>query len=1225
MLKLPHNNYQVSSHATQGTGDQERYVKRISKLVALLVMLTASAMCFGQETTGSLTGTVKDATGAVIPGATVTVTTPTLVGSKTTKTDDKGYYHFSNLPPGAYVETVDVKGFTTLKRTGLVIEVGHAPTVDLTMAVGSESTVVDVTSTSPQIDVTTVTTLTNVTQDVINFVPRGTSFQSVIQFAPSARNEPLMGNTTTNGSGSVSPGNGSNGSSFGYSIAGGSDSENSYLVEGQETANLIGGYSHTNVPFDFIQEVEVKSSGVQAEYGGALGGVVNVIMKKGSNHYHGSVFAQFENQAMDAGPNGVPRYNPLTGPTATNWASPAVSLPACTTALVAAGTPCFDGYTGFTDAQYQQYQGTKDHFSDFRPGFTFGGPLLPFSARLADKLFFFVGFQPDLNRDERKINYGPASAGNPATGILPFSQNTNTYYTTARVDAQATKKIRVFGSWLYQLQKQYGQALPNPDTTSPFNFTTGTGVYNLSTGNDPSIYGHNLGFTAPNITVNTGADITISPSVVSTTRFGYYFENYHDFGYPQGGVIEEFETPGPNGQSQYSINGALVQDTHYNASKAIELDQDVAWYKSTKFGTHNFKFGYQLNRNSNNIQQVYNEPYVQLYYQTAYTPGSPYGTASCTPLIAANNLAYGPASATPNSSNLGCQGPNGDGYATVYDFGTAGHATAYDNGFYGQDSWTAGRGITIDAGIRAEKEFLPGESFGGGAPQKPINFGWKDKIAPRIGVAYDVFRDGKLKIFGGYGQFYDQMKLNVAISSFGGQYWNNCTYALTDTNYSNINPQYNASNRYCPSGDTSTGALFAGGKTPTDATFIENLNQRAFPTTCSTCSSTQEGVAPNLKPYEQHEALAGVDYQLNKTLALEVRYDRRRLDHVIEDAAVYNPAVGETFVIVNPGQGVNATVSGYCNFLYGYGAPGCDNGGGPFPQNNNPQAARSYDGIEMRLSKAMSHNWYGLFSYTYSHFRGNYTGLTSSDLSDGGNGGRNSPNNSRAFDEPYFQYNANGGSSSGLLPTDRPNTLKADAYYQFKYFHGMTTNLGIFQYFYEGSPNTSYTDVGYSEDAFPVKPFNWGKWADITQNQTTGAVTVGAPYTYRNPWYNETDFSFEQGYKISEAKSVNFQATFTNLLNEHAVTAVYSQIDSSYDGNQYITPNGQPVFNGIPFYAAATAPYNVQQSLNGVPIGGQLSNNVAGGSGPETINSQYGKPLYWQHPRTIRLQATFTF
>ena len=100
-------------------------------------------------------------------------------------------------------------------------------------------------------------------------------------------------------------------------------------------------------------------------------------------------------------------------------------------------------------------------------------------------------------------------------------------------------------------------------------------------------------------------------------------------------------------------------------------------------------------------------------------------------------------------------------------------------------------------------------------------------------------------------------------------------------------------------------------------TFIENSNFRAFPTTCSTCSPTQEGVTPGLKPYEQHESVFGVDFQINKTLAFEARWDRRRLDHVIEDSALYNPNIGETFVINNPGQGVGKTFAGFWNFLYG--------------------------------------------------------------------------------------------------------------------------------------------------------------------------------------------------------------------------------------------------------------------------------------------------------------------
>src|SRR5271168_547216 len=180
---------------------------------AAVSVITTSPPVFAQETTGGLQGTIKDASGAVVPGATVTVTTPSLPGGKSATTDSKGYYHFSNLPPGAYLITVEAKGFSELKREGLVLEVGHDPTLDLTLAVGAENAEVEVSSASPQIDVTSVTTQTNITQDVVNYVPHGTSFQSVIQFAPDASNEPLMGNTggtgapgSNQGSGGTSPG-----------------------------------------------------------------------------------------------------------------------------------------------------------------------------------------------------------------------------------------------------------------------------------------------------------------------------------------------------------------------------------------------------------------------------------------------------------------------------------------------------------------------------------------------------------------------------------------------------------------------------------------------------------------------------------------------------------------------------------------------------------------------------------------------------------------------------------------------------------------------------------------------------------------------------------------------------------------------------------------------------------------------------------------------------------
>jgi hypothetical protein len=1195
---------------------------------SFLAIIAVPTRCSAQETTGAVQGTVKDPSGAVVPHAKVTVSTPTLVGTKTVTTDSKGYYHFSNLPPGAYTITVEITGFETLKRENVTVDVGRIPSVDLSLAVGAASSVVEVTATSPQIDVTSVTTQTNISDDVIAYVPRGTSFQSVIQFAPAATNEPLMGSTMTNGTGAVSPGSGTNGSAYGYSIAGGADSENSYLVEGQETANLIGGYSHTSVPFDFIGEVQIKSSGIEAEHGGSLGGVVDVIMKKGSPRYHGSLFTSYQNASLNASPSAQPRYDPLGTETPTSWASPAAALPECSETVT---TGCFPGYQGLTDADYQSYQPVKPRSTDVYPGFTLGGPLLPMFPSLKDKVFFFVGFNPQLNRYAESINYGPASADNAAVGLVPYSQNTDTYYTTARVDGQVTQKIRVFGSWLYQLQKQKGEHLPEPDSIQGFDFTTGTGFFNSSVSSPTANFAHTLGFTAPNLTINTGADITITPHIVSTTRFGYYFENYHDFGYPTGGDVTQFQNSGIRGtdahgqplpsslqQAAGASSGPLDNLTAYNANKAIELDQDISWYKSTGFGTHNFKFGYQLNRLSNIISQVYNEPYLQVFVgdggAATYAPQGPAGQQNCANIEANDKI----------PATTGCQGLYG--YLNLFDYGTGGKAISYNHSFYGQDSWTIGRGVTIDAGVRVEHEFLPGEIEGYSAtvvPPDPINFGWKQKIAPRIGAAWDVFRNGKMKVFGSYGVFDDQMKLNLAVSSFGGQYWNNCAYALDTSDLSAISipfTSFDGGERYC--GGPNSSANNALATTPAGLTFLENINNRAATPTCSTCNPYEEAVAPNLKPYQQHESVFGMDYQLSKTLSFEARWDRRRLDHVIEDSAIFNPAVGETFVIVNPGEGVAGKFLGFCDFLYSTDPSGCIASPGQYPPTNIIKAARSYDGVELRLNKAMSNHWFGMFSYTYSHFRGNYTGLTSSDIADGGAGGRNAPNNSRSFDEPYFSWNANGQSSSGLLPTDRPNKFKGYAYYSLNFLHRFTSDFGIFQYLYEGSPNTTYADVGYSEDAFPVDLFGRGTWASITQDPGTGAVTVGNPYTYRNPWYNQTDFNFTQAYKIAESKELNFQITATNLLNEHVVTAVNEQVDTGFGGNQYITPGGNAIFNGVAFYGAAEAPYNVQQSLNGAPINGQLSNSQAG---PETINSNYGKPLYYQLPRTLRLAVHFTF
>ena len=1181
----------------------ERFPRTCSWLLVVAALLVTSAVLFAQETTGGLSGTIKDTSGAVVGNAHVEVTAANLVGNKSLNTDAAGYYRFVNLPPGEYTLTVSGKGFKSVKRAGIILEVGHFPTIDIALEVGATSEVVEVSGQAPAIDVTTETTQTNITQDVVQDVPHGRSFQSVIQFAPSARNEPLEGSTGTNGTGGNAPGSTTNGGAFGYSVGGASDAENSYLIEGQETANLIGGYSHTNVPFDFIQEVQIKSSGVEAEHGGALGGVVNVIMKKGSNAYHGSLFAQFENDGLDGSPNAYSRYDPNS-------------------VFLNPGDP--GGATnGYIDAGSQNYQPIKAHTSDVMPGFTFGGPILK------DKIFGFVAFNPEWNDQERKINYNVPGSSFPGLGVVPFSRNQQTFYTTARVDAAVSQKVRVFGSWLYQYQRESGVNLPASDSTS--------GLFNLSSTVDPTSYPHNVGYVAPNVTINFGADFTLTPRLVATTRLGYYFENYGDRGYPTNSTLFIWQTDGlatdgatdnlgaPLPASLQQVPGFFNDPysgtfTRRNSNKALQYDADLAWFKSGWGGTHNFKFGYQLNRLQNDILQSYNEPYVQLFVGSgangAYAPLSPNGVAAC-------------ATATYQFSDGSCAGLYGT--ANVFDFGTGGNVTSFNHGLFAQDAWTIGHGLTLNAGLRFDREYLPASSEAA-LKSNPINFGWGDKIAPRIGAAWDVFKDGRMKVFGSYGKFFDIMKLNVAISSFGGQYWNNCEYTLDTSDLSTIVPALNSAGRYCVGSsptDTATGALWAGGATPAGMTFIENINNRTFPTTCSNCTLTSTAVTPGLKPYEQHESVFGVDYAINKSLSFEARWDRRRLDHVIEDSSIINNG-NETFVVGNPGQGKESTYDGFYNYLYSTPPPACS--GAQCPEQHMVQAARSYDGLEFRLTKAQGHHWFGMFSYTYSHLRGNYTGLTSSDISDGQSGGRSSPNNSRAFDEPYFQWNSFGGSSSGLLPTDRPSTFKGYAYYELGWLKKFTTDFGIFQYAYQGSPITSYLDVGAGGGGWPVQAWDRGNFVDVTQDPTTGFVTIGNPHVQRTPWFTQTDFSLQQNYKVTESKLLTFTANFTNLLNQRAVTAYNADITSLAVGNQYITllPTGptlctaQPIASfhgtcyigdGDPFYAAAERPYSVQDQIN----------NFKGRGVSAALNSAYHTPVYYQLSRNIRLGVKFTF
>jgi len=1105
----------------------------------LMASLVVPAM-FAQETTAGIQGTVKDPSGGFIAKASVEVTGDALLGNKKTETNSGGYFRFANLPPGHYTVVVTASGFKAYKED-IALEVGHLPALDVTMQIGTATETVEVAAASAIIDVTQSKVQTNLSDSLLNNLPTQTrSFQSYLQFAPGARTEPLQG---------------------GYQLDGASNSENSYLVEGQETASINDGSSRQNVPLDFIQEVQVKSSGFEAEYGGALGGVVNVIQKRGSNEWHGTVFMYYSADTFDSNGNRSLRRDPTT--TASS-----------TTRL---------------DQPFQFYQPIKDHYHTATPGFTLGGDLIK------DRLWIFGSTAPAFSTLARTENVSYNSIG-PRT----FHQDSNTYYSMARVDFMATQRIRLYAGWQDSYNRLAGSSLPGADST--------TKLLNTSASTNPDNYNYGIGSVNPQVLFNSGADITINPNLVATTHFGYLFYNSESRGtasgirYVYSDTNYSYGAGAPAPATTKALNGTLIPAqfvnttgfatipanfaTAFDAWKRWDFHQDLAWFKRAG-GTHNFKFGYGFMHGTNDVQSVYNSAFVYVGYNAQYYPTTSAGLTRCAAIVAQNQSLYGAPGGVANGSQ--CQGLWGtinlhDGDETI------GKVGGWNHSLYAQDSWTVSRRLTLNLGLRLDKENLP--SYDTLPGFQGISFGWGDKLAPRLGAAYDLLGNGKIKIYGSFGYFYDIMKFNLPRGSFGGDYWHDCAYALDTPDYTTIIPQRDAQGHYCPLGGGATPAV---GQIP-NARFIENVDYRA-----PSNDPNQDGslgktglVDPNLKPMKQHLMEFGMNWALTPSMAFEARYSRKRLDRTIEDAGTITNA-GEVYYIVNPGFGINAAQPN-CN-----GCPA------------NYKAIRDYDGIEFRLTKRMTANFFGSFSYTYSRLWGNYSGLTATDVSDAV--GRNGANTDRAFDEPFMSWDAHGKDASGLLATDRPNTVKVYGYYNLKY-KKYSSMIGFYQQAYSGTPLTSYLSVWGA----PVFIEGRGKWVDITRDPSTGNFVLGNVSTRRTPMFSQSDISYSQDLHVSSSNEkliARLGADCINCFNQHSPVVINSNIIR--------TGQIKPALCG----SAGTNCTPTETAQAGFDYGAVMAKGYdyigLANSGGLILSSEYGQPQQWQNPRTLRLMVMFTF
>jgi hypothetical protein len=244
-------------------------------IAALLLPSRAAA----QETTGTIQGRIVDSQGLPVPGVTVSITGSQ--GLKKATTDTDGRFSAPFLTPGTYTVRAELQGFKTVEQKNAVVATGQTLSVSLKMEVGGISEVVSVQDVPPTIDITSTTTGAVISSDFANTVPVGRRISDVTYMAP--------GVSSSGTAGRMNP-----------SIAGGSGLDNQYVIDGANVTNqgygALGSYSvifgslGNATPYDFVKDVQVKTGGYEAEYGQAIGGVVNVTTKSGSNDFHGSLF-----------------------------------------------------------------------------------------------------------------------------------------------------------------------------------------------------------------------------------------------------------------------------------------------------------------------------------------------------------------------------------------------------------------------------------------------------------------------------------------------------------------------------------------------------------------------------------------------------------------------------------------------------------------------------------------------------------------------------------------------------------------------------------------------------------------------------------------------------------------------------------------------------------------------------------------------------------------------
>jgi hypothetical protein len=863
-----------------------KFSSRLRRLVLYGLLVVAfvfsiAPTAFSQATNATLTGTIKDQTGAAIVGATVTATNTSTAIQKTGVSNSDGYYTIVQLAPGMYDVQATQKGFATMIYRAQEILVGTTVTRDFAMQVSSVTQVVEVTSNAAIIEPTQTSVERVLAPEVLNDLPTlNRSFSDLAVLAPGVQ--------ATGVNTSVTPGG--TGRGAGLPTIGGSPTyESGFVADGitMEAGNQGGPY--VTLSQDWVQEFSIIALQFPAEYGEAAGGVVNVSTRSGTNQIHGRVYGFFQNADLNANP---------------------------------------EFYKGTTKAPFNSQRG----------GGMLGGPIKK------GKLFYFIGdeFFHQLSTaalptgqtagafltTAQPLTTAPGSLvpwlvwGNATsaqtisrTNIamlrLDYTPNAaNSFIIRSNIDYEYTYSNNTEGSNAFF--PRYGEVLGWTRVISPtavndlrFGFyKEGSGTRSLWTTYTGKYAGQALN-TNPYNYVTT-------QSLGGATAFG------NPDGYWANVTYNGFSTGGP------TVAGLL------NAEASGLIDEVLALSR----GHHEIKVGGQIRRYTIYSNQGVNQVYGSYSMSAKASPFNP--NTPITPL----NLTTGTFTAAQFSS-ASLLAPLSDvtnyGPPAFLDY----NLPSWAFGIFAQDSWKIRPHFTLNYGLRYDfsntnsslsKAAFPALDNAVPGSQGFIAPGWHPinndpfDFAPRLGIAWSPFHDDdKTVIRGGVGVFYDQ---NDTASV--GVYENNNSgtllgYSLA-SNVATRNP-YCVGNSNCA---TTIPVQYELAVLDVLASALANYTLPQFPTSASPCAATNSctvavgsntytipalsvpynpqgdilDMNPNIRVPGTLQATAGIQHVFANSLSVSAdfvyHYGFNGLITVNPNVALTGPGASQSFVTVNP-------------------------------------------------------------------------------------------------------------------------------------------------------------------------------------------------------------------------------------------------------------------------------------------------------------------------------------